>query len=256
MNKEDLRFFYKFFDAHVEGFCCEDKLIQQNIDLKYEHSLKVCEGSQMICRDLGLDDEEQRLAEAIALFHDIGRFTQFVQYRTFQDRVSVDHAALGVEILHGTGVLKRLPESERRIILSAIELHNQYQIPDTLDERTMLNAKIVRDADKLDIFRVVTEYYEQRMYRFNPAMEENMSDTEGCNPQIVQDILNNRNTLSRHVKNINDTRLFKLSWIYDINFAVTRQSIVEGHYIEKILDTLPNTQDIQQIRDHLIAYLQ
>ncbi|AHM57213.1 metal-dependent phosphohydrolase [Peptoclostridium acidaminophilum DSM 3953] len=209
----------------------------------------------MICQYLQLSCEEQMLAETIALFHDIGRFTQFVKYRTFQDRVSVDHAALGAEILRDSKVLERLPEAERIIVLKAVEMHNWYRIPDALDERTRLHAKILRDADKLDIFRVVTEYYNQREFKFNPAMEEKMPDTEGYNHQIVQDILNNKNTSSCNVKNINDTRLFKLSWIFDINFDVTLQAIRKKGYIDMILSTLPDTPDVQKIRQHLIAYL-
>lgn len=255
MNKEDIRFFHKFFDSYVRSFNCKDELVQQNITLKYEHSLKVCEGSRMICRYLELGDEEHMMAETIALFHDIGRFAQFSKYRTFQDRISVDHAALGVAILIDMGVLECLTESERTVVLTSIEMHNKYRIPDTLDYHTKLHAKILRDADKLDILRIATEYYEQRANKFNPAMEEEMPDTEGFNPLIVQDILNNRNTLSRNVKNINDTRLFKLSWIFDINFAVTLKAIKERRYVDKILSTFTDIPDIKRIRQHLIDYL-
>ena len=171
MNKEDIKIFREFFDSHVQRFICEDELVRQNIDLKYEHSLKVCEDSRMICQYLQLSDEDQMLAETIALFHDVGRFTQFANYRTFQDRVSVDHAALGAEILRDSAVLERLSESERAVVLNAVEMHNCYRIPDTLDDRSRLHVKILRDADKLDIFRVVTEYYNQREFKFNPAMD-------------------------------------------------------------------------------------
>ena len=40
-----------------------------------------------------------RIAEAVALLHDVGRFEQYKRYGTFNDRKSVNHAALGVEIM-------------------------------------------------------------------------------------------------------------------------------------------------------------
>ncbi len=257
MTQDDLTFFHQFFDAYVQDFTGEndltgeDDLVRQNIDLKYEHTRKVCEASQMIGKSLNLDGVNLMLAETAALFHDIGRFSQFARFRTFTDRVSFDHAAEGSRILRESGVLLRLPESEQHCILSAVELHNRYRIPDSLDEQSTLHAKILRDADKLDIFRVVTEYYANRALIANPAMEESMPDTEGCSPQIVQDILENRNTLSRHVQNINDTILFKLTWIFDINFPASLTAIKERGYIEKLMAHLPDTEEIRKIRKHL-----
>jgi len=38
------------------------------------------------------------------------------------------------------------------MILDAIKYHNKIKIPNNIDDKTMLFSKIVRDADKLDIF--------------------------------------------------------------------------------------------------------
>jgi hypothetical protein len=53
---------------------------------------------------LGSTPAETRLAEAIGLCHDVGRFRQVTVYRTFRDHDSVDHGRLGVEELLAAGI--------------------------------------------------------------------------------------------------------------------------------------------------------
>lgn len=255
MNIQDTRFFHDFFKSHIKQFCCDDEFVQKNITLKYNHTLKVCEESKMISEHLNLSKTDKMLAETIALFHDIGRFTQFYNYHTFSDRMSVNHALLGIEILKDTGVLDRLSNGEQKIIYNAIEFHNQFEIPKDIDDSIKLHSKIIRDADKLDIFRVMTEYFEDRNHQINPALEENLPDTQGYNAEIVKDILEGKNTLTKHVKNTNDSRLFKLSWVFDLNFEVTKDAIKKRGYIKNIISTLPDTIEIRQISKKLNAYL-
>ena len=40
------------------------------------------------------------------------------------------------------------------IIKKAIENHSRLEIEENLDERTLLHSKIIRDADKIDNYRV------------------------------------------------------------------------------------------------------
>lgn len=251
MNQKNFETFMDFFKIHVKDFDTPDPLVRQNIDLKYHHTLRVLENTEMIAQDLSMDENDRLLAGTIALFHDIGRFTQFKRYRTFQDRLSVDHAALGVEILQREGVLSQLPDDEIEVVQSAIACHNQFRLPKGLSPRTRRHAQVIRDADKLDIFKVVIDYHRGAGHSRNPAMEEGLPDTGEINPIIIEDILNDRNTHSKCVKSLNDTRLFKVTWIFDINFEVTRQAIRERGCIDKLLETLPDTEDIKRVRQHL-----
>ena len=47
----------------------------------------------------GLTRPGGTVAEAIALFHDVGRFPQYARYKTFRDSISTNHAALGASVL-------------------------------------------------------------------------------------------------------------------------------------------------------------
>lgn len=72
---------------------------QGRIKLKIDHIKRVAEISEMLAKYLKLNEEQIRLAKAIGIFHDIGRFKQVEMYNTFSDKDSVNHAKLGVKIL-------------------------------------------------------------------------------------------------------------------------------------------------------------
>ncbi len=65
-----------------------------------------------------------------------------------------DHAALSCEVLEKEQFLEELPQREQEMVLAAIRNHNKLRIEEELDEETMVLCKLIRDADKCDIFRV------------------------------------------------------------------------------------------------------
>lgn len=255
MRKEDLEFFRVFFDNQVKSFYSDDEFVQQNIFLKEEHTRYVCLEANMIGDSLGLSYKQRYLAETSALFHDIGRFTQFARYRTFNDAQSENHALLGVKVLEEAGVLSCLAQDESDLILKTVELHNVYKIPEGLSEEELLLVRLVRDADKLDIFRVVTEYYHNRFSSPNPVMENYLPESSDYSVEIIDAIINNQNSEVKYVRTANDLRLFKLTWIFDVNFAVTLKAIRERGYVKKTIAALPHTKDIQMVYRHLTDYL-
>ena len=133
-----------------------DRYDQSNgkIHLKIVHTLAVAEVMDRLTKSLSLTEKQCELAYICAIFHDIGRFEQVRRYDTFLDHLSVDHAQLGCEVLEENGFLKELSTKEQEIILTAIRNHNRFRIEEGLDEETLLFCKLIRDADKCDIFRV------------------------------------------------------------------------------------------------------
>jgi len=79
--------------------------LQRNVILKEKHTRRVCKEILAIGKGLGLGEEDLGLAELVALFHDVGRFSQYAKYGTFADNKSEDHAALGTKVLREEGVL-------------------------------------------------------------------------------------------------------------------------------------------------------
>ena len=256
-NSVDNAFFHSWFRKYVKGFYSDDPKIQENIRLKEEHTLRVCKEILWLGKALHLDKNALRLADTIALFHDIGRFEQFRTYGTFNDRVSENHATLGLKVLEETNVLSRLTKTQRSIAYKAIGYHNVRKLPDSASETPdcLLYSKLVRDADKLDIWRVVTNYYGRRHKHRNPALELELPDTPEYSYCFVEDILNNRVSNSHELKTFNDMKLLQLGWIFDINFTQTFIQIQQRRIIEKIIADLPDTEDIRKIQNHLKEYL-
>lgn len=257
MQKEELDFFKKWFLDYVDQFSSPDVFIQENVELKIEHTARVCENILLLAKAENMDEKGCRLAEAIALFHDLGRFEQFTKYRTFKDSESENHALLGVKILENTGVLSILSRKEKNLILKAVEYHNRMEIPECTGttREFLFYLKLIRDADKLDILKLVSEDYEKEEEFRNPALEFDMSDTPGCSENIVEDILNNRMAKLADAKNRNDIKLLRLSWIFDIRFPAAFALLRERGYLETILCSMTETEEVQMIREHIESYL-
>lgn len=139
------------FNAYVETY----DLTDPQIALKKNHTWRVVEKADQIAHSLPLNDHERRLAHLAALFHDIGRFEQVKRYHTFYDVKSVNHAALGAQILRDQPIfLSDLSKEDQELIIQAVYAHGLLEIP--LEHQGLQRTldQIVRDADKLDIFFV------------------------------------------------------------------------------------------------------
>ncbi len=255
MQLEQLQAFQTWFNHYVKGFYCKDPQIQTAVVLKEEHTLRVCGNIIRIGRSINLEDRDLNLAEAIALFHDVGRFRQFTLYRTFNDRRTQNHALLGLEELEQGKILSSLEKEEQELIKKAIEYHNLCDLPPELPERCRLFARLIRDADKLDILKVFIEYYARRNSDLSLVLESNLPDTPGYSPVLVENLLQQRRCSYNNMKNHNDRKLLLLSWIYDINFTYTLLEISKNGYLQKIIDNLPDTGDIRTAYLHLQAYM-
>src|SRR5512138_271330 len=87
-----------WFDTYVQTYNDIDEEGSRNILLKVEHTRMVCEAMALLAAGEGLSDNEARIAAAVALLHDVGRFPQFRRWRTFRDSDSDNHARLGIEV--------------------------------------------------------------------------------------------------------------------------------------------------------------
>jgi hypothetical protein len=255
MQKEDLVFFRKWFLDYVAQFSSLDTFIQDNIKLKIEHTERVCENILLLAKAEKMAEEGYKLAETIALFHDLGRFEQFTKYKTFKDSESENHALLSVKILKETRILSRLPVKERNLILKAVQYHNLIEIPECAksSKNLLFYSKLIRDADKLDILKLICDDYVEKSK--NPALDFGLPDTPECSKSIVTDILNNRMAKIGDVRNQTDIKLLRLSWIFDINFPATFAILKEQQYLNTILSSMPDTEEINLIEEYIGKFL-
>ena len=146
------------FNTYVKNYDMDNV----NINRKVFHSHRVKQIAEEIAKSLNLSEEEIKLAKLIGLLHDIARFEQYTRYQTFSDLKSIDHGDYGVEILKQNNFIRNFIDTDEydTIIFKAIKNHNKLKIEDGLTEKELLYSKIVKDADKLDIYyETITMFY-------------------------------------------------------------------------------------------------
>jgi hypothetical protein len=256
IDQETLLELKKWFADYVETFQSDVPEDQLNIDLKDKHTRLVCEEIIDIGRSLALSDSDLRLAEVTALFHDVGRFEQYARYHSFLDIETENHALLGIRILHTNHVLDAVDEETRDLIFYAISNHNRACLTCNGSERQLFFTKMLRDADKLDIWRVVTEYYHDDNRKRNGVLELNLPDTPEISVGVYKDLMERKIVKAEHLKNLNDFKLLQIGWVFDVNFPKTLQLVRERKYIEKIYKVLPKSDKVAKVYKIVMAYLE
>jgi len=232
----DVTRLHEWFENFVNRFQYPEPEIRTGIELKRRHTFRVCAEMRELGQALGLNVPDLRLAEMIALFHDLGRFEQYAIYRKYADAHSTDHAELSVATLQREGVLDFLEQPDRDLIYQAISFHNRALLPAIDDERTLFFTKLIRDADKLDIFWLVTDYYSTPHTKTNAAIVTNLPDTPGFSDEIYHRVYAGEMVDYRKLKNINDFKIGELTQkLYDELTAI-QYAEKEGPagWIEKI----------------------
>lgn len=234
----------KRFLAYVERFFTGDPSDDRAIDLKTGHSLRVCRHAVSIANKLALSDEILSRVKLAGLFHDVGRFRQYTQYRTFRDSVSADHAELSVAEIDRFNLLAGVDAEAIRPVREAILWHNRYALPYGADPDAILLARILRDADKIDIFKVFSDHYEAARNGPDPAVELHLPDDPAVSDPVLAAIENNSAVRMEHLRTLNDFKLLKLGWVFDLNFQPTREILWELGYFDRIAATLPRDERI------------
>ncbi|MGD2030731.1 MAG: HD domain-containing protein [Desulfobacterales bacterium] len=255
MNREDLNQLKSWFADYVAGFYTDDPKNIFAIRLKERHTERVCENIIMLGNALRLSDREMILAETMGLFHDIGRFKQYAVYETFNDMISENHAKLGLREMAKHNVLAVCTTDEKRWITKAIAYHNTASIPEDEDEKTLFYIRLLRDADKLDIWKVVIDHYRAPDNPSNSILEIGLPDDPACSPQILSAIREGRIALMKDLKTLNDFKLLQISWVFDLNFAPSFRAVKTREYIEQIEATLPHSKEITEAVSHAHDYV-
>lgn len=214
------------------------------IRLKIVHTYKVVAVAQEIAEQLHLDEEDVQLARLIALLHDIGRFEQIRRYGDFRDHLTIDHAELGAKLLED-GLLKDFVDDRKydALILKAIRQHNRYAIDEELDERTLLHARIIRDADKTDIFRVRVEDDIRDIQAFEQKELEDSLVSDAVYETFLLHQCINRETVVTPA----DSWIAGAAMIFDYNFKpglaiLKREKRIDG-MMQRVHFTNPETEE-------------
>lgn len=241
MDRERL---VKAFETYVSNYNLKDP----NIYLKYIHTGKVAENCECIAQSLGLSKEDCELAWEIGMLHDIGRFEQLRRFHTFFDNLSIDHAQFGADLLFREGLIESFDEctAHRELIEKAVRYHSLYRIPENLTEREKMFCQIIRDADKVDIYRA---NYETGVHVVYQVTEEELRNSE-ITPEVYAVFCEERAIPREIRKTVADNLVGHVALSFELVYPKSRELANEQGFVWKLLKTeFSNPETIKTISE-------
>ena len=249
----DLRRAKEAFKEYISAY----DISNDKIKLKVVHTYGVVKAAEFICRNEKLSEEDTELAILIGLLHDIGRFEQLKKFNSFDDK-KFDHALFGVKVLFEDNLIRKFIDDDKydTIIRKAIEYHSRFKVPDGNTERETLHINIIRDADKLDNFRV--KKYEKIETLFDISEEE--LGKQEVSENIINCIREHELIFHGDRKTCMDMWVSYLAFVFDLNFKSSYMFIKNNDYINSNIDKIKYTnietrKSMDEIRKNMLAYI-
>ena len=236
----------RLYDGYVDGFREVGGELPEMMRLKREHTANVVRYARAIADGESFDARTRTAACAGALLHDTGRYEQLRRYNTFRDSESIDHAELSHRIVCEQGWLDggEIDGALREAILSSVLYHSRREIPDSLGALAAAALNTVRDADKLDIFRILEERVQTTDWRTDSRAFWNLDIAAAPNPEVVASIDTCRSVDYRHVRSLADFVLIQIGWLVcGLCFGTSRRLCVEGGHLAFRRDFLHQLTD-------------
>ncbi len=252
--KEWITISTNWFNNYCNLFTKLTESQQLNFAIKREHSLRVADIALLLADKLEWTDEEKQIAFLIGLLHDIGRFSQVVEFDTFSDDKSIDHAENAVKILKEGNLFEVLNFENKELVFAAILNHNKFKISDGLTGQELIHAKLIRDADKMDIFKVLTEYYLKRNGKLNHTLTWELPKGTVVSPSVAKEVLAGKMVSKKNVASEIDVKIMQLSWVYDLNFRTTFEYLAKHRYLESVYNSLPKNDLVIEIYRKIKVY--
>ncbi len=255
MSDYDLLRYLDWFQSYLEGFHFGTGEDVANIDLKKDHSLRVLEEARMLTASLQVDSPLPDIVAIAALFYDVGRFPQYREFKTYNDRKSLNHARLGVAVLRGADILDRLLPEHRKLVLGAIFLHNRAILPARLSSAQSLIVRIIQDADKLDIIPTVIANLDPSALSYRVVSLELLPGSGHYSEAVYSKIAGRRPVDMSEMVWVNDFKLMLLGWLPTLNFPASRKAVLERRYLERLLAMLPPGAEVLALGEDIRSFL-
>ena len=244
MSLEELT---RLYDGYVDGFRAADGELPAMMQLKRTHTAMVVRNAELVADGERFDAPTREAALAAALLHDTGRYEQLRRFNTFKDSDSVDHAVLSYDIVREKGWVKD------EAVLLAVLYHNRRELPEGLSSLVLAASHTVRDADKLDIFRVLEDQVAHTDWRSDSQAFWNLAVSAAPNPAVVQAIEAKKPVDYQNIKSLADFVLIQVGWmISGLHYATSRRLCDErGHleYRRRFLHQLTDDSAVDRLCD-------
>ena len=219
------------FASYTRNYDPEDT----KIALKIAHTYRVADNCEQIAGSIGLTDEEVEFAWLSGMLHDIGRFEQVKRYNTFIDSESVDHAEFGADLLFGEeGLISDYIDDRDwdAMLEIVIRQHNKYRMDETISGKTLVFCNILRDADKVDIFRVNVETPMEEIYN----VTEDVLLTSGVSEKVMEQV-RERHAINRDIMDSPAEHLIgHIALTFELVYEKSRELAKEQGYVLKMFE--------------------
>lgn len=232
-----------FFDKYAHNY---DFGIE-SIKYKYYHSIRVKENMINLAKNLSLPEKDIKLASCIGILHDIGRFDQYMLYRSFDD-FDFDHGDYACELIDKLDILKEydVDKEDYNVVKAAIRNHNKFAIEPNLTHRELLFSKMIRDCDKLDIMYALS----------SEKLKGIVNEDEGeIHEDVKNSFFNEEQAVIPKDYTLNDRIVIFFAYVYDINFDIILNIIKTNNYYNLIYDRLHHQDLFKPYIDKLNDYL-
>lgn len=221
----------------------QDGVLHPMHQLKLEHSIRVSADARAIAAGMGWPEADINLSEMIGLLHDTARFPQFKKYKTFCDADTIDHGDLGFQTLEEENLLEGIADEQRALILHAVKHHNKKHLPkaQTLDEERYL--RMIRDADRLDIFFICHHAIQSGQIHENPEIAIGVIFDAPPSDDVLDQFERGEAIDYRSMKSMADRFILQLSWMNDLSYASSKRLVRERGILDKFLDVVPVKTD-------------
>lgn len=250
----------------------------EKIKLKIDHTYRVAGMCQRIAESLGLSEPDVDIAWLLGMLHDIGRFEQIRRFGTFNDVQSVDHAEFGADLLFKEGLIRKFAEGyyeecelarsgneeaeqiiknnehhnkDTGLLEMAIRQHNKYRVKEDLTERQRMFCDILRDADKVDIFKVNADIPMEIIYDVTTEELKNGIITK----EVLESFYKKETVLKSVRRSAVDHIVGHISLLFELVYKESYRQAKEQGYVYKLLDFKSDVPEINAEFDDMRKYV-
>lgn len=252
--------------------------LDEKIKLKIDHTYRVAGLCQRIAESLGLSEPDVDIAWLLGMLHDIGRFEQIRCFGTFNDVQSVDHAEFGADLLFKEGLIRKFAEGyyeecelarsgneeaeqiiknnehhnkDTGLIEMAIRQHNKYRVKEDLTERQRMFCDILRDADKVDIFKVNADIPMEIIYDVTTEELKNGVITK----EVLESFYKKETVLKSVRRSAVDHIVGHISLLFELVYKESYRQAREQGYVYKLLDFKSDVPEVNAEFDDMRKYV-
>lgn len=247
------------YTERFERYVAQEKALERGdtgpMDLKWEHTMRVVDNARTIVGKEGVSEDLAHMCLLAALLHDIARFEQYRLYHTFKDRDSINHGHRGVVLVKKTGIVADEPLDVQHAVMSAVCLHNAFQLPRCVPEPALFITKVTRDADKLDIVRIIHGHLAAKSPYQKTVILQLPDDERIWSETVITRVLHNSVASYGDLRSVNDFRLLLASWIWDLHFVTSKALFVEQGFARRLVEAVPEEGVYKEARAHMLTFL-